>query len=1112
MQKRSSVNDLIWKVMKISITQVTIALIFSALAMANTNHAQSVLDREVSLNLKGVTLRKALSEIERETNVKFIFSRDRLKLNHRISHSFDKARLGEVLETLMVPREIRYLVQETNDFIVLKPARQRSAPDGGGIDDKALLTDDTELVVSGTITDATTHQPLPGVNIVVKGSSHGTTSDADGQYAITIEDENATLVFSFIGYITQEVVVGSRATIDVVLATDITVLEEVMVVGYGTQLKSDIISSVATVDVDKATSFPTTNVSEMLRGQAAGVQITLTDARPGGSSNILIRGRNSIQGGNDPLFVLDGYPIADINDVNPDDITSIEVLKDAAAQAIYGARASNGVILITTRRGKQGSVTVNYHGYTSTSRLTKNFDRYSPLEFAQLRREAQRTTNGGGVTYLDDDVIFTDFELEALQNNSFVDWEDLVLRNARINSHTLSLAGGSESSRIYSSLTYFEQQGLIPSSGYKRGSFRLNLDQKINDKFSVETNINILTDLQDIESSSLDFITLSPLAKPFDENGEIVKFPLGPNSLTVNPLWNIRESTNDLKTNSFYLNVAGKYQITDGLSYKLLTMVNRSASDQGIYLTRLHSQGVTPQGIATVSNGLREEYLIENILTYDRQIGTDHKLDLTAVQSVNQINDSKTITNGTTFANDLLGYDGIGDAINKNTMRDETQRRIFSLMGRVRYSLRDKYLLTATGRYDGSSVFAESSKWGFFPAVAAAWKIHNEPFLAGFSTLDELKLRVSYGAVGNQALAPYSTLGTVGYYPYVFSGATTAGNIPGGLLPNPNLTWETSSTFNVGFDLGFLNNRLTGSIEYYQTRTTDLLVDVSLSGTTGFSTTITNGGESQNKGLEILLTGQVIRNSDLNWSITTIFTRNRNEILKTGIVDDNGNPKDDIARRRFVGHPINVIYEKQFDGIFQSDEEIAASAQSSQAGVMPGSVRVVDTNEDGVITDDDNIIIAADPKWFGSISTNLQYKRFELYADLYAVHGATKSNHYLAQYETGGSLQGILNGIKVPYWTPENPSSDFPRPSAVTPSFLYSIAVQDASYIRLRAISLGYNLPEALLSKVRINSFKVYAMANNLFTITDYKSYSPEINPDSFPDAKSYTVGVKMGL
>ncbi len=1089
--------------MKIGLANIILSITLITIGTAADVSGQEVLERKVTLNVRNKSIKEVLQVIEEKADVKFTYTTKVIKGNKKVSLTVTDATISTVLDKLF-ESGISYEVMG-DQIVLFHPSKTL-----GGLG-HTLEGFFPANRITGRVTDGE-NTPIPGVNVVEMGTTNGTSTDTDGRYSINIENENAVLVFSFIGFITQEIAVNNQSVVDVVLVEDVRSLQEVVVVGYGTQLKSDVMSSVATVNVDKATSLASTNVSEMLRGQAAGVQITLADPRPGGSSNILIRGTNSIQGGNSPLIILDGYPIDDINDVNPDDIVSIEILKDAAAQAIYGARASNGVVLITSKRGKEGRMSVSYHGYASVSKLTKNFDLYSPLEFAQLRREAQRTTNGGGDTYLDDDVIFTEFEMEALQNKKFVNWEDLVLRNARINSHTVSVSGGTETSRIYSSLTYFDQQGLIPGSGYKRGSFRLNLDQRINEKFSLETNLNLLTDKQDIESSSLDFITLSPLAKPYDENGELVKFPLGPNSLTVNPLWNIRESANDLKTNSFFLNVAGKYQIAKGLSYKLLTMINRTATDQGIYLTRLHSQGTIPQGSATVANSLREEYLIENILTYDKQIRNDHRIDLTAVQSVNQINDSRTTTTGTTFANDLLGYDGIGDAINKNASRAETQRRILSVMGRIRYTLFDKYLLTFTGRYDGSSVFAESRKWGFFPAVAAAWKIHNEPFFSRVSALDELKFRVSYGSVGNQALAPYSTLGTVGSFPYVFNGATTAGNIPSSVLPNPDLTWETSTTFNAGFDFGLAGNRITGSIEYYKTKTTDLLVDVTLSGITGFSSTITNGGESQNSGLELLVKGDVIRNNNLKWSVTTIFTRNRNEILKTGIVDENGNPKDDIARRRFIGHPINVIYEKKFDGIFQTEEEIAASAQKDQVGIIPGSVRVVDENKDGVITDDDNYIFRMDPSWFGSVSTNVTYKNFELFADLYIVQGATRSNNYLAQYEAGGSLQGILNGIKVPYWTPENPSTEYPRPSATTPSYLYSIAVQDASYVRLRAISVGYNVPASVLSKIRINSFKVYAMANNLFTITDYKSYSPEVNPNSFPDAKSYTFGVKVGL
>lgn len=966
--------------------------------------------------------------------------------------------------------------------------------------------------ITGKVTDEN-GQSLKGASVYVKGNqSVGTTTDDNGNFTLSLPAGSEMIIVSYVGKQLKELNVTGKTDIDITLLPAMETQQEVVVVGYGTQKKSDISGSVSTVNVESATSIPTTNVAEMLRGQAAGVRITLGSARPGGTSDILIRGRNSITGGNDPLVVMDGFPIENINDVNADDIASIEILKDAAAQAIYGARASNGVILITTKKGKSGKMSVNYHGLVTWQKLTKNFDLYSPLEFAQLRREAERTSNLPSQEYLKDSTIFNDFELESLQDHQFTNWEDLILRTALLTNHNISVSGGTENTKVFASAAYFGQSGLIPSSGYQRGTFRVNLEQKISDRVNFQTNINFLKDKQDIESSSLDFITISPLAKPYDSAGNLNKFPLGPNNLTVNPLWNIRESTNDLETNLYNINFVVNYKITKGLSYKLNTLLSRTNTNQGIYLTRKHSQGLTPQGVATIADGIRNEYLIENILNYEADINSANHIDVTAVQSVNEIRNTKTTTVGTQFPNDLLGYNGIGDAINKNTTRNQYQRRLASFMGRLRYSLLNRYLLTLTGRYDGSSVFAQSDKYGFFPAVSAAWKINKENFLRGAYNINELKLRASYGSVGNQALAPYQTLGTVGSFPYVFDGVIAGGNIPASELPNPNLSWETSTTFNLGLDFGLWQNRLSGSIEYYNTHTRDLLVDVTLSGVTGYSSTITNGGESKNRGVEIRLLGDIVRSNDLNWTVTATFSANKNEILKTGIVDSAGNPKNDVARNRFVGHPINVIYQKKFDGIFQTQAEIDKSAQVKQAGIIPGSVRVIDINGDGKIDDADNFIYKSAPDWYGAVSTNFNYKGISLFADVYIVQGATMLNPYLAQYEAGGSLQGILNGIKVPYWTPEHPSQSYPRPQATTPSNLYALAVKDASYIRMRTLSLAYDLPHSILSKVNISNLNIYVTANNLFTITDYKSYSPEVNPGGFPDAKTYTIGLRLGL
>ncbi|MDP2058522.1 MAG: SusC/RagA family TonB-linked outer membrane protein, partial [Flavobacteriaceae bacterium] len=905
-----------------------------------------------------------------------------------------------------------------------------------------LLTAQNQRTVSGTVHDENS-VPLPGATILVSGTTIGTTSDFDGNFTLQVPIDAKQLEISYIGYLKATVAITNNKIV-INLKQDASKLEEVVVVGYGTQKKSDVTGSVSKVEMEKALAIPTSNVAEMLRGQAAGVQITLGSARPGGTSNILIRGRNSIRGGNSPLIVLDGFPIEDINDVAPDDIASIEVLKDASAQAIYGARASNGVILITTKRGKEGKMTVSFNSYTTTQELTKNFELFKGEDFVNLRREARRSINpivNGVQEFSPDDVNFTGVEFDNFTAGKFTDWEDLVLKSGTIYSQTISVSGGDENTKVFSSVNYFRQLGLIPTADYVRGTFRLNIEQKINKKLKFGANINISTDKQRKESSNLDFITISPLASPRDEDGNLISRVAGANasSSTQNPLFNIQESDNATKINFYNLNVVGDYQITKNLSYKVNTLFTRRLTDVGTFLSSLHPAGITPNGSATVSNTLREEYLIENILNYNGQITDNHRFDVTFVQSINQRNTSRTTSTGTGFGSDILGFDGISNALNFKTTRDEEQFRISSFLGRLRYTMLDRYLVTLTVRKDGASVFSDSNKWGVFPAASVAWQAHKESFLRNVKSINELKARFSWGEVGNQSLDPFTTLGVVGNFPFIFGGAIVGGNLPGTVLPNPDLTWETSTTFNTGLDFGLFNNRISGSADYYHTNTTDLLTDITLGGTSGFSSTITNGGKTINKGVEVVLTGQIIRNKNFDWSITTTFTNNSNEIVKTGLVDINGKPVDDRSRNRFVGKPINVIRTLVFDGIFQTDEEALASAQGTLGGTVTpfqnvstltaGSIRLKDVNGDGVINDDDNIVIGTDPKWYGAVSTNLRYKNFELLADLYIVEDATKFNPFLASFNEGGTLQSVRNSIKVDFFTPEKPSKTHPRPN-----------------------------------------------------------------------------------
>lgn len=1094
---------------------ITVLMLFACMQVSATGFSQKVTIKE-----NNISLQKVFEKIRDQTGYQFFYADRVMRSTTKVNVNITNGTIPEVLAYCFKDQGLSYTISENT--IVVKRA---ATPVERTIAQAPAFAD-----ITGRVTDADGNA-LPNATVLVKGTSTGTKTDVNGNFTINASP-NAILLISYVGYQTVEVKINNRTTINISLQPDVQLDEQIVVVGYGTQKKSDVTGAVSKVEMDKALAIPTTNVAEMIRGQAAGVQVTLGSARPGGTSDILIRGRNSITATNAPLVVLDGFPIPDINDVNPDDIASIEVLKDAASQAIYGARASNGVILITTKKGKAGKFKVNSNNYVTTQNLTKNFDLYNADQFAQLRREAIRTNNApvnGVEPYSPDSINFggstqSPEYLNFIKGN-YVNWEDEVLRTGVINSHTITISGGSETTKMFTSANFFNQSGLIPTSGYKRGTFRINLEQKLSDRISLEANLNLLTDMQKRESSSLDFITISPFTGPYDANGNLVRDLAGANasSSSINPLWNIREADNDIKTNLFNLNLVGNYKLSKNFSYKLNTLLSRRYTDQGQYLSSLHSAGNGLKGIATVSNTLREEYLLENILNYKGQLSADHRFDVTLLQSINQRNSSVTSTEGNGFTNDILGYDGITNALNTKTTRDEAQYRLASFMGRLRYTLLDKYLFTFTSRYDGASVFSENNKSAYFPAVAVGWQMHKENFLKNVSAINEMKLRLSYGSVGNQSLDPYTTLGVVNPFPYVFNGTLYSGYLPGNQLNNTNLSWETSTTFNAGLDFRMVKNRISGSIDYFKTNTTDLLVDKSLSGSTGYSNTITNGGESENHGLEILLSTNLISTQKLQWNVTTIFTRYRNKIVKTGIVGVDGAQKDDLSRGRFVGQPINSIRTYLFDGIFQTDAEAKASGQGTlggtvnpfqnPTGLVAGAIRLKDVNGDGVINNDDNVVIATDPKWFGSVSTSLNYRNFDLLADMYIAEGAMKNNPYLSSFNQGGTLQSVRNGIKVDYWTPENPSNTYPRPNySSAPPNVSSLGLRDASYMRLRTLSIGYNFTSALLSKIKMSSLRTYVTASNLFTITDYKSYSPENNPGDFPDTRSFTFGLNIGL
>ena len=983
-----------------------------------------------------------------------------------------------------------------------------------------IATAQSQKTVTGTVLSSEDNSPLPGASVVEKGTTNGTSTDFDGKFSLNVASEATTLVVSFIGYVSQEVTI-TDGELTITLQADANALDEVVVVGYGTQRKSDLVGSVTSVELAEATAVPTTNVAEMLRGRAAGVQINLTDARPGGTSDILIRGKVSLEG-NSPLIIVDGLPYDDINDVASDDVASIEVLKDASATAIYGARAANGVILITTKRGKDGKISVNYHGYTTSRRLTKNFRLNSGEEFIALKREANRDRITGD--FLNDDVFFNDFELDAIANNSFVDWEDLVLENATLQNHSLSVAGGTESTKVYSSISYTTEDGLRPGSGFERGIYKLNVDQKVNDKLSVQGNVNFQLNTQDLEAGGIGFINISPLALPFNDDGSLVRKPLGEAHFQINPLWNARESVNEIKTNLTDINLTGTYNFTPAISYKLNTFLRNRNARQGIYETRLHSSGDDGvDGLAQLFSSFYKEYLVENIINYTPTINDDNELDFTFVHAVSERGTTKTAVKKSGFANDNLGFNGTATVLltptrfGKDISREVDRRRLVSFLGRARYGLLDKYLFNFSVRADASSVFAADNKWGYFPAAAFAWKIHNESFLKDSESINEMKLRLSYGSTGNEGINSLESLGVANSLPFVFGGVTTGGFAASDRLPNPNLKWETTTTFNIGVDFGLFNNLFTGTLEYYKANTKDLLLDRKVPGITGFAVTRFNVGEVQNKGFEATINTNIIKKDDLQWSVGFTYSTNDNEVLAlTGELDDEGNPLELTyldsrfrEQRLAVGQPLNNTWVPQFDGIWQESDDLTAVTPNPS----PGDIRVVDQNNDGQISADDNIFISEDPDWFGSITTTINYKGFELFADFYIVQGVKKTNPFFSEAAGGGeAIKGNLNGIFIPYYTPENPSTQYPRPKVDQHSHLGAYAIRDADYTRLRTLTLGYNIPTDAISKIGLTSAKIYGTATNLFTTTDFESYSPENTAGAFPDTKGFTFGVKLGF
>jgi len=968
--------------------------------------------------------------------------------------------------------------------------------------------------IKGTIVDFDTNEPIPGATVIVVGLNQGVSSDFDGNYTIDAPI-GTTLSFRSLGYQTFFHKLTQEGEVNIRLKPN-NELDEIVVVGYGSQKRSNIVGSVAIVEVDKATQNPTTNVSELLRGRAAGVQVNLGDARPGGNSNIVIRGNVSVAGGNNPLIIVDGLPFDNLNDIAPEDIQNIEILKDAASTAIYGARASNGVILVTTKKAQKGYTRFNYSGFVTSQTLTRNFDIYDGPGYYNYRTDAWKARLGVDKPPLR--FVWNEFELDLIYNDNLVDWEELAIEDALLSSHALSYSSGTENTSVYSSLNYFTHNGIIPNSGFDRLQFKLNYNHQLTEKLNIDGVINIQNSNQSRETGGLFLVNLSPIAKPFDEKGELVKYYFGQeNASAINPLWDQRESMDETQTNLTDLSLRLNYSLLPKVTYSLKTFFRNRSTDQGTYRSSLHSAGDEGNnGIGVLIDTQYEQLLVEHILNYGILDNSFHKLDFTGVHSFDEQNFKYNQLDKSDFVNDALGFNGLASNLLNNS-RDVWRRRILSFMGRMRYSFKEKYLLEMTTRADGASVFSENNKWGWFPALSVAYKIDQD---LKNENIDQLKVRLSYGATGNQGINPLESLGVADYNPYVFGGTTVSGSSASSRLRNPNLQWETTTTLNAGVDFDLFSNRIRGTVEVYNANTSNLLLDRQLASSSGYTITRFNVGELQNRGVELTLNNSIIRTNNFNFDLGLIWSTNQNEILSlTGETQTDPltgseyfiDITDTSGRRLSIGQSINSLWIPEYAGIYQEADFLEGSPILPRTGAKPGHIRVIDQNTDGVIDINDNIFINADPDWYGSVNATLRYKNFDFFMDWYFVQGVTRINSVLAN---GEFWKGSVNGPIVPYYTAESPSTQWPmvNASAAWLKYLNSFAAQDASYQRLRTLTVGYNFADNINDYLGITSGRLYFTGNNLLTFTDFLSYSPEqdLYAGVFPETMNMTLGIKL--
>jgi len=1024
-----------------------------------------------------------------------------------------------------------------------------------------------QQTITGTVTSSEDGTPVPGVNVFIKGTTQGTITSAEGEFSIEA-DRGATLVFSYVGMQSREIPVGDQTVMDVVMEPDYARLDEVVVIGYGSMKKSDLTGAVASLKSDEIDKQPITSMEQAMSGKLAGVEVTQASHAPGGGISVRIRGGNSINSNVEPLYVIDGMPIYSNNNMipssgpndgvipqlnllaglNPADIERIEVLKDASATAIYGARGANGVVLITTKRGLTGRSIVEYGGYYGIQNISNKIEMLDAYQFATIHNEM--ATNRG------EPLRFTGSEFDGIYHGTpeeyrngtlqSTDWLDEILRQGTIKNHQLSVSGGTDRAKYAISANYLDNKGIITGGGFNRTSMRANLDANVNKwldignstSYSYNKSINAGSEsgLQWFNGGTISAAMKAwPVFQPYDADGNYNV--TGTGTLRGNPVAFANEAKNELVNNRLVSNLFGVITITDGLTLKISGGVDMITNERSRYFPTSTYSGSLSNGDASKNFSKSLNLLNENLLNYNKTFGV-HSINAVMGFTMQQEVNEGHSASAQDFPSDVYQDNNLGAGAIQDipSYSWKNQWSMASWLGRINYNLMDKYLFSVTGRADGSSKFGADNKWAFFPSFAAAWRISQEEFMQNLGVFSNMKIRASYGRTGNSEIGLYNSLAMLGVMSYTFAEGYKSPGIGPSRMANPDLKWETTDQADIGFEVGFMNNRLNFLVDAYYKKTTDLLMAINLLGTSGYvdpgfgaETHLRNIGSLENKGLEFTSNYDILVGT-FKWSFSGNFYMNRNEILQLtegGAITLSGGGIDKHGGKVYldVGLPVGVWRERVQDGIFNDQAEldghVNGDGEPLQPGAMPGDVKLVDINGDGVIDGNDQDIVGdPNPDYTFGITNEFAYKGFTLNIFIKGSQGNDiNAPHFVHSKQISTISNGNLIADMWNRWTPENTDTDVPRAGC---NYLLGYEVFDGSYIRIKNVRLIYNIPAQNIQWLQ--NAQVYVNIENLATFTDYPGFDPEVNSagqsawqrgialNPYPSMRTVLFGVKIGL